>query len=161
MGLLSSLSLNTRVSKINIYGPAGLENYILLNSRYSQTSFHYKLYINTVSIGLVSQALTINSYIFARINYLSFMHFDCAIVVAERPGRFNLIKAVKYNLPIGPLFSYLKAGRSFLLPDGCIVYGDHFISDYFLGVKISFSCPYINRSSVEIIRNATCVLYSA
>ncbi len=44
--LLSSLSLNTSIKKIDLYGPNGLVNYLFLGRKYSQTNFRYTLSIH-------------------------------------------------------------------------------------------------------------------
>jgi ribonuclease Z len=40
----------------------------------------------------------------------------------ELPGKFNLQKAMKLNIPKGPLYSKLKAGHSVTLEDGTVVH---------------------------------------
>ena len=157
IGLLSSLSLNAQVTKVDIYGPSGLENYIFLGSKYSQTSFHYKLRINIIPVRLRYKPFSAGCYMSLCISCFGFNAFDCTIMTTEKPGRFNLMKALRYNLPLGPLFSCLKVGYSFLLPDGYMIYGDNFVNDYFPGIKVSFSYTYMGRLSTEIIRNATYV----
>lgn len=156
MGLLSTLSLNTRITKIDIYGPQDLVYYLFLSRKYSQTNFRYKLRIYALSTNFVLQKSAIKLCL-SRSSF-NLTSFDFHILIAEKPGRFNLIKALESNIPLGPLFGFLKLDHDFLLPDGCIIYGESFIRNYVLGNKLSFIYIYISRLSVEIIRNATYLL---
>jgi len=48
LGLLSTISLNTNISRIDIYGPEGIDKYVLLGRKYSYYSSYS--YINYVFI---------------------------------------------------------------------------------------------------------------
>ena len=53
MGLLASCGLAGNTERIDIYGPAGLEEYLHACRRYSQTHFSYPIQVHTVQPGEV------------------------------------------------------------------------------------------------------------
>lgn len=156
-GLLSSLSLNTSIEKIDIYGPKGLVNYLFLGRQYSQTNFRYTLSVHNIENGVVVQNQFYQLYAF--IDMVSILSFSYFILISEKPGRFNLLQAKNYNIPPGYLYGELKIGNDFILPDGFILYGKRFINSYYLGSKISLLSNYNTRQSLEVIKNSRVLFY--
>nr|YP_009293923.1 hypothetical protein Ahnf_126 [Ahnfeltia plicata]AOM65611.1 hypothetical protein Ahnf_126 [Ahnfeltia plicata]UAT97386.1 hypothetical protein Ahn.pli.Chile.pt_070 [Ahnfeltia plicata] len=149
LGLLSSLSLSSRIKTLHIYGPPGLEKYVEFGRKYSQTNFRYKLHIHKLSTGLIVNHPVYQIYSFA--NYLSHSQLEFLIISKEKIGKFNLDKAEYFNIIPGPLYGKLKIGNDFLLPDGSIISGGNFTGEYDLGYKISFILKlYYKRKSIEI-----------
>lgn len=143
LGLLSTISLNTGNSRIDIYAPKEIHKYIFWGRKYSKTNFRYKLYLHDLSSNIIVQHLSFCFHAFVHIDkdncsVYSFMDF-------EHPGVFNCENIKKYNVPLGYLYSYFKAGQNFILPDGQIIYGRSFIYGYYLGAQIVL----INRSPVK------------
>lgn len=157
LGLLSSLSLNARIGKIDIYGPQGLDLYLFSGRKYSQTNFRYKLSIHIVSTGLIFK----ESYLklFASVSYDSSSCFDYYMMFSEISGQFNVIHALNYRLPMGPLYGKLKTGYNFIMPDGSLVYGAVFILNYNLGVKINMSFNNCTRNIFEASKYVDYILY--
>nr|YP_010728585.1 hypothetical protein P6G74_pgp019 [Phymatolithon calcareum]WEA76934.1 hypothetical protein [Phymatolithon calcareum] len=157
LGLLSSLSLNTSIEKIDIYGPTGLMNYLFLGRQYSQTNFRYTLSIHNIETGVVVQNQLYQLYAFT--DLVSILSFDYYLLISEKPGRFNLLQAIKYNIPLGYLYGELKIGNNFILPDGFMLYGNSFINSYYLGSKVSFLFNYSKRQSFEFAKNSRVIFY--
>lgn len=158
LGLLSSLSLNTAIEKIDIYGPKGLVNYLFLGRQYSRTNFRYTLSIHNVGTGLIFQSRLCQLYAFK--NLSSVLSFDYFILISESPGRFNLPQAIKHSIPLGYLYGELKIGNDFILPDGFILYGNSFINGYYLGAKFSFLLNYAKRQNFELAKNSRAMFYN-
>lgn len=156
MGLLSSLSLNTVIKTIDLYGPKGLAEYLYLGRKYSQTNFRYALSIYRIETGLIIINNFYRMYAFKKLNTLFI--YSYSILTSERPGHFNLLQATNFQLPLGPLFGNLKLGKDFILPDGTIIYGNKFVDNYYLGNKISFFSDSIERCSLENINNGNFIL---
>lgn len=157
LGLLSSLSLNTSIEKIDIYGPKGLMNYLFLGRQYSQTNFRYTLSVHNIDTGVIIQNPFYQLYTFTDLG--SILSFNYFILISEKPGRFNLLRATKYNIPLGYLYGELKIGNDFMLPDGFMLYGNSFINSYYLGSKVSFLFNYSTRQSFEIAKNSRVIFY--
>lgn len=157
LGLLSTISLNTNINRIDIYGPEGLDKYVLLGRKYSYTSFRYKLYFHTISSSIRINDLDLSIYAFT--NDFSYSDLDYVFIFAENSASFNLNHAIDFNVPFGPLFGFLKSGKNLILPDGFILYSHCFISGYYLGMKLAIINRSINKYSCRIIKNSTYSLY--
>nr|YP_010728864.1 hypothetical protein P6G75_pgp101 [Lithothamnion corallioides]WEA77133.1 hypothetical protein [Lithothamnion corallioides] len=157
LGLLSSLSLNTSIRKIDLYGPNGLVNYLFLGRKYSQTNFRYTLSVHNIETGIIAQNQFYQIYAFTDLSFI--LSFNCYILISEKPGRFNLLKVICNKVPLGPLYGELKMGNDFILPDGYTVYGNNFINSYYLGDKILFLSNYSKRQCFEAIKNSRVIFY--
>jgi len=154
-GLLSSLSLTNRLKALHIYGPVGLVKYLEFSKKYVHTNFRYVLYFHTLQTGLVIASDIYRFYTF--INYLQFSAF---LISKEKYGKFQLAKALDFNLLSGPMYGKLKQGDSFLLPDGFIVNSSSFSADNYTGDKITvFIGRYHSRCSIEITENSRLLHY--
>nr|AOM64595.1 hypothetical protein Riqu_116 [Riquetophycus sp.] len=150
LGLLSSMSLINRNKRLHIYSPRGLQQYIKLCKRYSQTNFKYNLYFHTLKTGLVINHDLYNVYAFT-----SSIQFDFLIISQEKFGKFKPLKAERFNLVTGPLYGKLKKGNDLLLPDGFIINNDKFTYFNNQGKKVSFIYnKYNQRNTVEIIKQS-------
>lgn len=157
LGLLSSISLNTKIRRIDIYGPKELKKYIFWGRRYSQTNFRYKLYIHNFSEGLISRQF--NLILYAFMHSYKYRMINYCIMIFEEPSTFNSKVAIKYKIPFGPLYGYFKVGKNFILPDGLIFYSKNFICGYYLGSKVVFIHKNFHITNKKFIKNSTCVLY--
>ncbi|CCP38056.1 conserved hypothetical plastid protein (plastid) [Chondrus crispus] len=146
LGLLSSLSLIRRNKALHIYCPKNLKKYLELGKKYSQTNFHYSLYLHILKTGL-----TINSQTYQVYTLINQSKFEFIVISKEKYGKFKLDEAKNFNLVEGPLYGKLKKGFKFLLPDGYILDGNYFTSNNYQGIKVScFSTKYNKRDSIEI-----------
>lgn len=117
LGLLASRSLSARVeTPINVYGPAGLKQYVQAVMAASPMHISYPLEFHTIEPGIVleTDALTVTC--------APVMHrvpcFAYAIEEKPSPGKFQVEKAKMLGVPPGPLFGALKRGERVVLPDG-------------------------------------------
>lgn len=136
MGLLSSLSLSSRVHKISIYGPPGILHYLNFCRKYSQTTFKYSLDIHTITYGYLSNHISNIIYALPINNHNSQISYN--IIEKEKIGRFKLEKAQIFQINRGPIYGYLKAQERLLTPDGHIVMGRYFTDTYHIGLKIIY-----------------------
>ena len=133
MGLLSSLSLSSRVHKIHIYGPPGIFQYLQYSRKYSQTTFKYSLEIHTIRYNYINNHLCNIIYALTSDSYNSQIQYS--IIEKEKIGRFRSKKAHLFNIESGPVYGYLKSQGRFITPDGNILSGKYFTHDYSIGVK--------------------------
>lgn len=116
MGLLASCGLAGNASQIDIYGPAGLDEYLQACRRYSQTHFSYPIRVHTVQPGLVFSDEEYDVYC-TRLEH-RVTAFGYRIQEKDRPGRFDAEKAAALGIPFGPLYGKLKRGETVILEDG-------------------------------------------
>lgn len=150
MGLLSSLSLSSRINTINIYGPPGLFQYLQLARKYSQTTFKYSLSIYVIKSTHTSNYVysTVHSYPKDAKN----SKIEYTIIEKEKIGRFKSQKAKIFKITPGPIFGQLKAQGRLLTPCGTIVSGKYFTNPYSAGFKIIYLIEkYGSRSSSEVL----------
>nr|YP_009546384.1 hypothetical protein [Gelidium gabrielsonii]AYO27732.1 hypothetical protein [Gelidium gabrielsonii] len=132
IGLLSSLNLIGRKENIQIYSPEGIDNYLDLSKKYSQTNFKYKIYIYQLQTGLVIKEYNYKLYIFIKNK-----EYALYLISREKYGQFKLKKADIFYLIEGPLYGQLKQDNCFLLPDGTIIQGNYFKNKNMTGKQIA------------------------
>jgi ribonuclease Z len=149
MGLLSSLSLNSHIQTMNIYGPPGISNYLQLARKYSQTTFKFNLEIHILSYGYFEYSLPYLIYSYPvnpRNNQIEYI-----ILEKEKIGRLLSIKAKNFNIITGSLYAHLKSQNRFIMPDGYIIAGKFFTCSRSQGFKIPCLVHrYGYRSSIEL-----------
>lgn len=155
LGLLSTLSLINRKKKLYIYSPQGLEYYLQLNRRYSQTNFKYKIYLHIIQTGLIINHELYQIYAFCNNAESSFI-----ILNNEKLGRFRFTKAQNFHLTEGPLYGKIKKGSDLLLPDGLILNNINFKQQNKKGIKISvIGSKHNKRNFIEITKKSTNTYY--
>nr|YP_010952324.1 conserved hypothetical plastid protein [Gloiopeltis furcata]WMP13993.1 conserved hypothetical plastid protein [Gloiopeltis furcata] len=145
MGLLSSLSLIGRKKEIHLYSPRGLENYLALSKKYSQTNFRYNLYVHILTAGII-----INNDLYKVYTFATGLKFNFLLILHETYGKFKSDKAKRFNLISGPLYGQLKQGKNFLAPDGIIVKSQKFTKHNKKGKKFTYLIDqYCGRNYLE------------
>lgn len=160
MGLLASCGLAGNTKRIDIYGPAGLEEYLQACRRYSQTHFSYPIQVHTVQPGIIfaDQDYSVTcAPLHHRVPTVGYR-----IQEYDRPGRFNTQKAEQLGIPAGPLFGRLKRGETITLADGRTFVGQEFCGSAEIGRKISYCtdtiyCP----TAVELSMDADVVIHES
>ena len=155
LGLLSSISLSTKMTTIDIYAPQHFHKYIFFCRKYSQTNFRYKLHVyNILEDLIINQS---NFSIYAFISNCKCNSVNYFLLASEQPGFLNVNNTRKYNIPFGPLYGQLKLSISFILPDGFIVYSYDFMHSYYLGSKVIMFDIIFKRCAIELLKNAVYV----
>lgn len=158
LGLLSTISLSTEKHRIDIYGPSSASQYLFFGRKYSRTSFRHELYFYNSLDSATGHRLG------ACLNYVIDADIACCsylgLIDSERLGVFNYSYAKIYNVPSGSLYGYLKQGQSFILPDGFIILGQHFIHGHYLGCELTILSHILQKRDMGIARGASYVIYS-
>lgn len=156
LGILSSLSLSNRDKPLHIYGPLGLVEYLDLGKKYSHTNFCYAIDLHILTPGLIINHCNYRVYVTRKYHSFDFLIYGCL-----QPGKFDIIRAKKFNIASGPLYGKLKQNLSFLLPDGFIVDGSYFINDNYIGIKKSL-CKnvYHTRKYIENAVDSNILIYT-
>ena len=157
LGLLSSISLNTQTTRIDVYAPEGLHNYIFWGRQYSQTNFRYELYIHNVVNGLIDYQVNFNTYAFYKHTTKKVINYT--IIFSEQAGSLDFMNVISYNIPSGPLYGFFKTGTNFILPDGFIAYSRNFIHGYYLGSKLLFVSKYMEQDFLNLLAHYDFLLY--
>lgn len=154
IGLLSSLNLISRIKSLHIYGPKDLVYYLELNKKYSHTNFNYLIYIHILSTGLI-----INDDNYRVYSFVTQDNYNFLIMQQEKFITFLVDKAKINGLVPNSLYSKLKMGFIFQLPDGYLLNGSKFISIYLPGDQVSFVFDlYSRRINLEIALRSKFIL---
>ena len=133
LGLLSSLNSIGRMKAIHLYGPEGLAQYLDLGKKYSHTNFKYILYVHVLKSGLIIDHKKYRMYTFMEKNRFNFF-----MIESEQSGKFMIRQAEENYLLPSPLYSYLKKGYTFILPDGLSIEGLQFTKLNYEGYRFIF-----------------------
>jgi ribonuclease Z len=160
MGLLASCGLAAKPERIDIYGPAELEDYLKACRRYSQTHFSYPIKVHAVSPGILYED---NEYV---VSCQLLKHrvpaFGYRVAEKDRPGRFNVEQAAALGIPSGPLYGRLKRGEVIVLPDGRRVNGADLCGPTQIGRKLVYCTDTIFcDSAVELAQQADVLIHEA
>lgn len=160
LGLLSTISLSTMSRKIDICGPKSLYKYIFLGRKYSQTNFRHNLYFYNILDTTMIRRMNLYLHSFVNTSSISVINHNTSIFIDfEHSGIFNCTNAKSYNVPLGFLYSHLKQGRSFILPDGFIIYGAHFIYGYYLGREVALLNCIVKKRDIDVVSKAVYTIY--
>jgi ribonuclease Z len=160
MGLLASCGLAGSAQAIDIYGPPGLDEYIRACSKYSYTYFSHRVKVHPISPGLVYEDEDFT------VSCLLLKHrvpaYGYRISEKDRPGRFNVEKAVELGIPSGPIYGQLKRGETVTLPDGRKIRGTDLCGETEVGRKIAYCTDTIYcDSAVELAEDADVLIHEA
>jgi ribonuclease Z len=160
MGLLASCGLAGSPSRIDIYGPPKLDEYLRACQRYSQTHFSYPIKVHTVSSGIIvkDDEFTVSC---APLTH-RVPAFGYRVTEKDRPGRFDVDRATALGIPPGPLYGRLKRGEVITLPDGRIINGATLCGETEVGRKFVYCTDTIYcDSAVELAQDADVLVHEA
>lgn len=119
-GLLSSRSFLGGHEPLDIYGPAGLEKWLLSTLQMANTHLNYTLRFHEIT----KEGLLIEDADF-KVSVGNLQHviqsFGFRIEQKPLPGKLLIDQAVALGVPKGPLLKELKEGSDVTLPDGRVI----------------------------------------
>ena len=115
LGLLQTMSLQSRTESIDIYGPKGIEDFIAANLKVLNFGLTFPVRIMIVKEGLVLDDKTYS--IHACEAEHSIPAFSYVLQEKERPGRFYPEKAKALGIPEGKLWHELQSGKEVKVGD--------------------------------------------
>ncbi|MBE9223963.1 ribonuclease Z [Phormidium sp. LEGE 05292] len=160
MGLLATYGLAGNPTKIDLYGPPGLNDYIKACQRYSFTHFSYPLKVHTVEPGIVYED---DEYI-VKCGLLKHRvtAFGYRVEEKDRPGRFDVEKAKELGIPSGPIYGKLKRGEQVTLPDGRVINGADLCGPNQTGRKLVYCTDTVYcEGAVDLAKDADLLIHEA
>lgn len=118
-GLISSRSFLGGEEPLHIYGPEGLNEWLMTTLRLTKTHLSYELVIHEVNEGLVFE----DEKFIVSAKPLRHVIPCFGYRIEQKPLRGKLLidKVVEANVPKGPLYKQLKDGHDVVLADGQVV----------------------------------------
>jgi ribonuclease Z len=160
MGLLASCGLAGNTDRVDIYGPPDLDEYLRAGRKYSYTNFSFPVQVHTVSPGVVYEDEEFT------VSCRSLKHrvpaFGYRVEEKDRPGRFDVEKAVALGIPSGPLYGQLKRGETVTLPDGRQIQGSELCGAPEVGRKFVYCTDTVYcDNAVDLARDADVLVHEA
>ena len=164
-GLLATLGLAGNSKGIDIYGPSNLRNFIssALKNSYCKISFPLKFFE-------VENSAQTNTNLFEdelmEVKCASLEHrlpaYGYRVNEKDKPGKFNLEKAKKLNIPEGPIYAKLHSGQRVELEDGRIFNGSDFCGKPRKGESFVYCTDTIfSNSAVELSKNVDLLVHES
>jgi len=160
-GLLSTLNLDGHDGPLNVFGPEGLRNFLNVAFRTNDPDFKFGLNVREFPRGFHGCVLDEEEY------YVEALPLDHSIFCLgwrfqekDRPGEFNLEKAMELGIPSGPLYSRLQHGESVTLDDGRVIHSDQVVGPKRPGQSVAYclDTQFTNRS-IELAHNCTALIH--
>ncbi|MFD1548374.1 ribonuclease Z [Levilactobacillus fuyuanensis] len=125
-GLLSSRSFQGGNEPLTIYGPKGIRDFVEVSMRVSETKLSYKIHYRELSAdGMIFEDDKFRVY--AQHLDHRIECFGYRVVEKDHPGELMVEKLREAQIPSGPVYGQLKAGKTVTLPDGRTVSGADFL----------------------------------
>lgn len=160
MGLIASCGLAGNAQPIDIYGPAGLQEYLFGCSKFSYLDFSGRVKVHQVEPGIVFEDQE-----FA-ISCLKLKHrvpaYGYRLAEKDRPGRFNLEKAKELGIPPGPIYGQLKQGETVTLEDGRKIEGTQLCDPPEIGRKVVYCTDTVFcEAAIDLAKDADVLIHEA
>ncbi|WP_125590520.1 ribonuclease Z [Companilactobacillus jidongensis] len=125
-GLLASRANQGGTSPLEIYGPVGIKEFVETSLRVTGSKLNYRIkYIELKNGGEVFNDKTFSVYAGKLKHRITC--YGYRVVEKPRTGELLVDELKKYNIPNGPIFGQLKAGKTVTLADGTELNGQDFI----------------------------------
>ena len=118
LGLLQTMSLQSRTESIEIYGPNGLEDFLAANLKILNFILSFPVKITTIKEGLVLDDTTYSVHACEAMH--SIPAYSYVLQEKEKPGKFYPEKAKSLGVPEGKLWHELQSGKEVKVGDKLI-----------------------------------------
>ncbi|WP_047999955.1 ribonuclease Z [Lactiplantibacillus herbarum] len=126
-GLLSSRSFQGGDEPLTIYGPTGIRDFVQTSLRVSGTRLSYPLKFQEITkAGTIFEDATFTVSCEPLDHRIAC--FGYRVVEADHPGELQADQLQALNIPSGPVYGQLKAGKTVTLPDGRTINGQDYIA---------------------------------
>ena len=160
VGAIASSGLAGNAQKIDIYGPAGLEQYLKACAKYSYMNFGSRLKVHRVEPGLVYEDKDFTVY--CQLLKHRIPAYGYRIVERNRPGKFDIEKAKALKIPPGPVYGKLKQGTTVTLADGRRINGRDLCGEVEIGRKFVYCTDTVFcDAAVDLAQDADVLIHEA
>ncbi len=159
-GLLGSRSFQGGTGPLTVYGPKGIEEFILTSLRISRTYLKYQLQIVELEEGIIFEDAAFS--VEARKLEHGMESFGFRVTEKDAPGELKVSELQKLGIRPGPIYKEIKAGKTVELDDGTFLRGSDFVGEPKKGKIITIlgdTKPC--RNVIELARNADYLVHEA
>jgi len=164
-GLLASLGLSGNSQGIEIFGPSELKDFITSSLNNSYCKLSYPLHFVEVE-DYASQNRILFENDKVKVNCACLKHrlpaYGYRVNEKDKPGEFDIKKAVDLNIPSGPIYAELKQGKKVFLKDGRSFDGKEFSGPPKKGESFVYCTDTIFcDSAISLSRNADLLVHES
>jgi ribonuclease Z len=160
-GLISTLHLDGRDNPLNVFGPEGLRHFLTAAFRTSELDFKFGLNLQEFPRGFRGRVLDEDEY------YVDALPLDHSIFCLgwrfqekDKPGEFNLEKAVELQIPRGPLYRKLQLGEAVTLDDGRVILPEQVVGPKRRGKSVAYCLDtQFSQRSIELAHECTALIH--
>ena len=157
-GLLGSRSNQEGQTKVTVYGPKGIQEFLNTALSVSQTFLKYPLEIITVQEGLVFEDEQF--VVHAKKMQHGVPCYAYSIEEKDQPGALLVDKLREIGVKPGPIYREIKNGGHVMLEDGRIIQGADFIGPNKKGRKITFiTDTHVLKESIVFAKNSDLLIH--
>lgn len=145
-GLIGTLGLNGRVAPLNLVAPVGIERWFHAMRELSllKPSFKLNHIPHNKSVPLKGQTWRLETVkLDHRISTYGFLFIE-----DDRPGRFNVEKAIELGVQPGPDFGRLQKGQALTLDSGAVITPADVLGRARPGRRVAYICDTRPRGEV-------------
>jgi ribonuclease Z len=159
-GLIGSRSFLGGDEQLDIYGPIGLEEWLMTTLRITKTHLNYELRLHEIGEGIVVE----NDEFLVTAKSLEHVIPCLGFRIEQKPlpGKLLIDKVNEWGVPKGPLLKQLKDGVDVTLDDGRIVLSSDVTGETQEGFTVAIlgDTSYCT-SAVELARDADILVHEA
>lgn len=161
VGLLATRSpQSAEHTPVTLCGPAGLEEFVRVSLRVSQTQLTYPVHFEVVTPQWSYEDETM--CVTCRPLAHRIPAFGYAIHEKDQAGRFDVERAQALGIPPGPLYGKLKNGETVTLPDGRTIHGAELVGPTKRGRKVVIcGDTFYTKNAVELAQAADLLVHEA
>lgn len=159
-GLLSSRSFQGGEEPVEIYGPAGLENYVRTSLQVTKTHLAYSLKFIELNEGVIfkDKQFTVECMLLDH----GIESYAFRVVEANHEGMLQVDKLTELGIPAGPLYGKLKQGQAVTLPDGRVIDGKDFVGESKKGRIITiFGDTRLTKKSSQFAKDSDVIVHES
>lgn len=159
-GLLGSRSFLDGKEPVTIYGPIGIQEWILTTLRLSRTFLQYKVNFVEIEEGIIfeDEQFTVEAKLLDHV----IPNFGYRVVQKPLPPVLLIEKAMELGVPKGPMLSKLKNGHDVVLEHGQIVYSKDVTAESVKGFSLAIlGDTRFCQESIELSRDVDIVIHEA
>lgn len=146
LGLLQTMSMQSRTETLEIFGPSGIDEFIAANIKVLNFGLSFPVLINIVKEGVViaNDKFLIRA---CKANH-SVITYSYLFEEKDKPGRFNVEKAKELGIPEGELWNKLQNGNEITINEK-IIKPEQVLGEKRPGVKIGISGDTMPTKELE------------
>lgn len=160
-GLLSSRSFQGGHEPLTIYGPVGIKRFVVTALQVSESRLSYPLHF--VEISQEGELFNDSSFkVVAKKLDHKIACYGYRVVEKDHPGELQVAKLREMNIPSGPVYGQLKAGKTVTLDDGRTFDGHDFIGTPQKGRIVAIlGDTRKTPNAVELAKNADVLVHES